>query len=237
VWFRSCRRGSRQTIPLRFASLAAPDPYLHGGWKELAPGKRFAAVAPTDRLRTTGGASMMCKADYIHSVKEIISGQSRLTGGLAAVGQRSGWPDSTKAGTARSPQINSSAAGFPAAETRRSARVDVFRTGQTGPHRIRRSDSSTHHRASVIPASKKTLNRRWVPPGAAVDAPRARYEQLREHNLARIQTGWESDLLMQQGMRSWIEAGGPITAQPAASAKRQQTDANWQPIIPVVASP
>jgi len=75
-----------------------------------------------------------------------------------------------------------------------------------------------------------------MPPKAEANTARAQYEQIREQNMARTQAGWESDLLIQQGMRSWIEAGGQMPSQhPAPSAEHQKTDANWKPIIPIVA--
>jgi len=69
-----------------------------------------------------------------------------------------------------------------------------------------------------------------------VDPPREQYEQMRERILAKIQAGWESDLLRRQGMRSWIENGGQMPAKQVSPAERQKTDANWKPIIPIVAS-
>lgn len=75
-----------------------------------------------------------------------------------------------------------------------------------------------------------------MPASIDVDPPREQYEQIRERILAKIQAGWESDLLMQQGMRSWIETGGQMPAKQLSPAERQPTDANWKPMIPIVAS-
>ena len=75
-----------------------------------------------------------------------------------------------------------------------------------------------------------------MPSGAEVDAPRAQYEQMREQILARVQASSASYLLMQQGMRSWIEAGGQMPAKPLSSAEPSKTATNWKPIIPIVAS-
>ena len=71
---------------------------------------------------------------------------------------------------------------------------------------------------------------------AEADAPRAQYEQMREQILARVQASSASELLMQQGMRSWIEAGGQMPAKPVPSAEPQKTATHWTPIIPIVAS-
>jgi hypothetical protein len=51
VWFRSGRRGSRQTIPLRFTSLAAPDPYVH-----IGGGRSWHRVEDLLRLRQLLGS-------------------------------------------------------------------------------------------------------------------------------------------------------------------------------------
>jgi hypothetical protein len=74
-----------------------------------------------------------------------------------------------------------------------------------------------------------------MPPGAETDLPRVQYEQMRERILTQVHAGSESELLKQEGMRSWIEAGRQMLSPRQPSAE-QQTDANWKPIVPIVAS-
>jgi len=73
----------------------------------------------------------------------------------------SGGIDSAKTRPARSPQVDGARIGLPRAATRRSTPLEVFRAGAAAPGKIRRADSSTHHRAHVIQTSKKNAAERW----------------------------------------------------------------------------
>ena len=74
-----------------------------------------------------------------------------------------------------------------------------------------------------------------LPQRVETDGLRTQYEQMRERILARDPTGEAGDLFMQRGMRSWIEAGEPRPAPRTLPAERQPTDADWKPIVPVIA--
>lgn len=68
---------------------------------------------------------------------------------------------------------------------------------------------------------------------------RERYEQMRERALERTAMGAGTDLVMRQGMRSWMEAGWqPESAAvaPAPAQRRLRPEQYFQQIVAVWAS-
>ena len=68
---------------------------------------------------------------------------------------------------------------------------------------------------------------------------RERYEQMRERALERTAMGAGSDLVMRQGMRSWMEAGWPqesAAVAPAPAERRLRPDQDFQQMVAVWAS-
>ena len=130
-----------------------------------------------------------------------------LSGAEGASTKRSGRITSSEARAAARPQSDGGSVGVPRAKACRAAGLAVFRTGATNTETVPRADPSTHHRARVVAASKKTplsdpirQNREPASDRGLQDC----YEQLRRANLTG--TGAARTVLQQQGMKSWMEA-------------------------------